>query len=336
MSYKTFREIVEASGSLGCWAPAGRGRAPRMSVAAADDGHVLETVKMVMEAGLIKPVLAGDERKIREIAAGISLALDGAVIIDAPDPGQAALEAVRAVSDGRADILMKGMVNTSDFMQAVLNRDCGLRSNKVLSHMAAFQIPGFDRLLFLTDGGINVKPDLEQKRAILENGIEFLLDLGWSEPRVAIITANEAVNSKMPATLDAADLTRMAANGQIRGAVVGGPLSLDLAVNKEAARRKRSDSPVAGKADLLLVPDIEAGNIFGKSLICFAGALMAGVVLGTQAPVILTSASSPEEKLNSIAMASLAIVGREKRTHPHAEIGCQQRNRTAEEGSGAR
>jgi phosphate butyryltransferase len=288
-----------------------------MSVAAANDEHVLETVKMGMEAGLIIPVLAGDEKKIREIAAGISLVLDGVVIIDAPDPGEAALEAVRAVSDGRADILMKGMVNTSDFMQAVLNRDCGLRSSKTLSHMAAFQVPGFDRLLFMTDGGINIKPDLEQKRAILENGIDFLLALGWREPRVAIVTANEVVNPEMPATLDAAELTRMAANGQIRGALVDGPLSLDLAISKEAARRKGSASPVAGRADLFLMPDIEAGNIFGKSLIYFAGALMAGVVLGTQAPVILTSrASSPEEKLNSIAMANLAIVGIGKCTDP--------------------
>jgi phosphate butyryltransferase len=288
-----------------------------MSVAAANDEHVLETVKMGMEAGLIIPVLAGDEKKIREIAAGISLVLDGVVIIDAPDPGEAALEAVRAVSDGRADILMKGMVNTSDFMQAVLNRDCGLRSSKTLSHMAAFQVPGFDRLLFMTDGGINIKPDLEQKRAILENGIDFLLALGWREPRVAIVTANEVVNPEMPATLDAAELTRMAASGQIRGALVDGPLSLDLAISKEAARRKGSASPVAGRADLFLMPDIEAGNIFGKSLIYFAGALMAGVVLGTQAPVILTSrASSPEEKLNSIAMANLAIVGIGKCTDP--------------------
>lgn len=317
MCYKTFREIVEASGSLGCRPAAGRAGAPLMSVAAANDEHVLETVKMGMEAGLIIPVLAGDEKKIREIAAGISLVLDGVVIIDAPDPGEAALEAVRAVSDGRADILMKGMVNTSDFMQAVLNRDCGLRSSKTLSHMAAFQVPGFDRLLFMTDGGINIKPDLEQKRAILENGIDFLLALGWREPRVAIVTANEVVNPEMPATLDAAELTRMAANGQIRGALVDGPLSLDLAISKEAVRRKGSASPVAGRADLFLMPDIEAGNIFGKSLIYFAGALMAGVVLGTQAPVILTSrASSPEEKLNSIAMANLAIVGIGKCTHP--------------------
>ena len=314
MCYKTFKEIVEASGSLGWGAPAGGGRAARMSVAAADDGHVLETVKMGMDTGLITPVLAGDEKKIREIAAGISLTLDGAVIIDAPDPGEAAMEAVRAVNDGRADILMKGMVNTSNFMQAVLDHDCGLRHSGALSHMAAFQVPGFGRLLFLTDGGINVKPDLEQKRSILENGVDFLLDLGWRTPRVAIITANEAVNPKMPATLDAAELAGMAANGQIRGALVDGPLSLDLAVSREAARRKGNTSPVAGRADLLLVPDIESGNIFGKSLIYFAGALMAGVVLGTQAPVILTSrASSPEEKLNSIAMASLAIAGREKR-----------------------
>lgn len=317
MCYKTFREIVEASGSLGGRPAAGRTGAPLMSVAAANDEHVLETVKMGMEAGLIIPVLAGDEKKIREIAAGISLVLDGVVIIDAPDPGEAALEAVRAVSDGRADILMKGMVNTSDFMQAVLNRDCGLRSSKTLSHMAAFQVPGFDRLLFMTDGGINIKPDLEQKRAILENGIDFLLALGWREPRVAIVTANEVVNPEMPATLDAAELTRMAASGQIRGALVDGPLSLDLAISKEAARRKGSASPVAGRADLFLMPDIEAGNIFGKSLIYFAGALMAGVVLGTQAPVILTSrASSPEEKLNSIAMANLAIVGIGKCTDP--------------------
>ncbi|MGD0152562.1 MAG: bifunctional enoyl-CoA hydratase/phosphate acetyltransferase [Thermacetogeniaceae bacterium] len=298
MCYKTFQEILKASGSLG---------ACRMSVAAAHDEHVMEMVKMGMEAGLVTPVLAGDEKKIREIAEGISLSLDGVEIIDTPDPGEAALEAVRVVSNGMAEILMKGMVNTSDFMQAVLNRDCGLRNGRILSHMAVFQIPGFDRLLFITDGGVNIAPDLEQKRAILQNGIDLMLDLGWIEPRVAVVTANEVLNPKMPATLDAAALARMAAGGQIHGALVDGPLSLDMAISVEAAHRKGSESPVAGRAELLLMPDIETGNIFGKSLIYFARALMAGVVLGTKAPVILTSrASTPEEKLNSMALASLA------------------------------
>ncbi len=298
MCYKTFQEILKASGSLG---------ACRMSVAAADDEHVMETVKMGMDAGLVTPVLAGDEKKIREIAGRISLPLDGVEIIDAPDPGAAALEAVRAVSNGTAEILMKGMVNTSDFLQAVLNRDCGLRNGRILSHMAVFQIPGFDRLLFVTDSGVNIAPDLEQKRAILENGIGFMLDLGWIEPRVAVVTANEVVNPKMQATLDAAALADMAAGGQISGALVDGPLSLDMAISLEAARRKGSGSPVAGRAELLLMPDIETGNVFGKSLIYFAGAHMAGVVLGTKTPVILTSrASAPEEKLNSMALASLA------------------------------
>ena len=309
-----------------------------MSVAAADDGHVLETVKMVMEAGLITPVLAGDEKKIREIAAGISLALDGPAIIDAPNPGEAALEAVRAVSDGRADILMKGMADTSDSRQAVLDRDCGLRSNKVLSHMAAFQIPGFDRLLFMTDGGINVRPDLEHKRAILENGIDFLLDLGWSEPTVAIITANEVVNPKMPATLDARrsdqDGGKRADPGRPGGwALLAGSRCQQGSCSPQEKRQpgRRQGRPASGaghrgRQRLRQVADLLRRGADGRGRAGNAGA----------GHPDLPRLVPPEEKLNSIAMASLAIVGRGKRTHPQSETGWQQKNRTAEEGSGAR
>ncbi|MDK2880567.1 MAG: phosphate butyryltransferase [Clostridia bacterium] len=298
MSYTTFREMAEEARRLG---------SARLSVAAADDRDVLQAVKMGVEAGLVTPVLVGDERKIRDIAAAIGFSLDEAEIVHQPDPQLAALEAVKVISDGGADILLKGMVNSSDFMRAVLHPDCGLRTGRILSHLAVFEVPGFDRLLFNTDGGVNINPDLNQKIEILKNAVEFMHALGWEKPRVAVITANEAINPKMESTLDAAILTKMAESGQIRGAVVDGPLALDVAISPEAAEHKGIKSPVAGRADLLLTPTIEVGNVFGKSLIYLAKAVMAGVVLGARVPVVLTSrASRPEEKLYSLAMASLA------------------------------
>lgn len=298
MSYTTFQEMARDARSLG---------RSRLSVAAAHDEDVLQAVKMGVDAGLVTPVLVGDERKIRDFAAEIELSLEDAEIIHQADPRLAALDAVKVVSEGGADILLKGMVNSSDFMRAVLNPDYGLRTGKILSHMAVFEVPGFDRLLFNTDGGVNINPDLDQKIGILKNAVEFMQALGWENPKVAIITANEAINTKMESTLDAAIMTKMAESGQIPGAVVDGPLALDVAISPEAAKHKGIKSSVAGQADLLLTPTIEVGNVFGKSLIYLAKATMAGVVLGARVPVILTSrASRPEEKLYSIAMASLA------------------------------
>jgi len=298
LSYRTFRDIAEDAIAFG---------RSRLSVAAAHDREVLQAVKQSVDAGLVSPILVGNQEKIKKIAAAIQFDLTGVEIVNAADPREAALEAVRIVSSGEADILMKGMVNTSDFMRAVLNSDCGIRGEKLLSHLVAFEVPGYDRLLFNTDGGININPDLEQKIMILQNAIEFMHALGWEKPKVAIIAANEKISLKMESTLHAAILSKMAERDQISGAIVDGPLALDIALSAEATRHKGVKSPVAGQADLLLVPTIEVGNVFGKTLIYLAKATMAGVVLGANAPVILISrASRPEEKIYSIAMASLA------------------------------
>ncbi len=297
MKARTLKEFLERAVALG---------KKKVCVAAAADEEVLQAVKEARDCGFLEPVLVGAEEEIREQARKVGLSLAGVEVVDVPDAREAALEAVRLVRAGRAHVLMKGLVNTTDFMRAVLHPEFGLRTGKLLSHLAVFEVPGWERLIFNTDGGINVAPDLEQKVAIIENAVQFLRRLGWEQPRVALLAASEVINPKVPATVDAALIAKMAAAGQIRGAVVDGPMALDVAVSEEAARHKGIASPVAGEAELLVNPTVEVGNVFGKALIYFAGARMAGVVLGASVPIVLTSrASSAEEKLYSLAVAAL-------------------------------
>ncbi len=298
MAYSSFNEIQEAAKQLG---------KPVVSVAAADDIRVLEAVKHSNEVGIAEFILVGNAEKIKKLAKKLEMNSSEFTIIDTPDPGMAALEATRQVSAGKADVLMKGLVNTSDFMHAVLDSQVGLKTGRIISHLAAFEIPGHDRLMFLTDGGINIAPDLNEKRVIMQNAINFLNAIGYENPMIAILSANEVINSKMPVTLEAAMLAKMAERGQITGATIDGPIPLDLALSEEAARQKNVVSPVAGKADLLFVPTIEVGNVLGKSLVYFANAVMAGIVLGTKAPVILTSrAATMDMKIASLALAVLS------------------------------
>jgi len=298
MSYSSFAEIEAEARSLG---------RVRLSVAAAHDACVLQAVKVSVDKGLVEPVLVGDGRKIEKLADQVGLSLEGVEIINTSSDEQAASEAVKVVSAGRAEVLLKGMVNSSDFMRAVLSRDYGLKNGRLLSHLAVMQIPGYERLLFITDGGINVQPNLVQKKEILQNAVNFMRDLGWKEPKAAVLTANEKMAVNMPTTLDAALLVKMAQDGEIQHAVVEGPMALDIAVSSQASHHKGINTVVAGHADLLLVPTIEVGNALAKALVFFAGATMAGVVLGTAVPIILTSrVSSPEEKHYSIAMSCLA------------------------------
>jgi len=203
---------------------------------------------------------------------------------------------------------MKGLVNSSDFMRAVLNAEAGLRTGRLLSHLAVFEVPGQRKLLFLSDGGINIAPGLEEKRQILENALGALAAMGYREPKVGILTANEQVNPKMSATTDAAALVEAWRSGAFSvPCVVEGPVALDVAVCPEAARHKRIDSAITGEVDLLIMPNIEAGNVCGKTLIHFAGARMAGLVLGAAAPIVMTSrAETAEGKRDSIALACLA------------------------------
>ena len=301
MLIKDFPQLMERA--------AGYPRA-RVAIAAAEDREVLAAVKLGWEKGLISPILVGAEREIRDLAAELGFSLTESEVVDVANAAASAKKAVELVSSGQADVVMKGLVGTPTFLKAVLNPEYGLRSGELLSHLAAFEIPRFPRLLFMTDGGVNIAPDLVQKKEILQNAIDAVVALGYSEPKVALLAAVEVVNPQMVATLDAAGLAKMADRGQIKGAVVDGPLALDNAIDREAALHKGIISPVAGAADILLVPDIEAGNVLAKSFSFLAGGTMAGIVMGSKAPIVLPSrADSAYSKLCSLVLASQVYHG---------------------------
>ena len=276
----------------------------RIAVAVAQDAEVLIAVRKAADLGIVKPVLVGEETAIKSIAAEINVSLDGMEIIDEADKIEACRKAVKLVHDGDADVVMKGIVDTSVILKAVLDKDIGLRESPVLSHVALFGVDGFDRLLYITDAAMCIAPDVEQKAHIIGNAVKVAHALGNENPIVTCLCAVEKVNPKMQATLDAAELVERNKRGEIAGCTVCGPLALDNAVSVEAAKHKGITDPNAGKADILLVPYIEAGNIFYKSLTYMAKAQNAGMIVGAKAPVVVTSrADSDETKLNSIALA---------------------------------
>ena len=276
----------------------------RIAVAVAQDAEVLIAVRKAADLGIVKPMLVGEEAAIKSIAAEINVSLEGMEIIDEADKIEACRKAVKLVHDGDADVVMKGIVDTSVILKAVLDKDIGLRESPVLSHVALFGVDGFDRLLYITDAAMCIAPDVEQKAHIIGNAVKVAHALGNDNPIVTCLCAVEKVNPKMQATLDAAELVERNKRGEIAGCTVCGPLALDNAVSVEAAKHKGITDPNAGKADILLVPYIEAGNIFYKSLTYMAKAQNAGMIVGAKAPVVVTSrADSDETKLNSIALA---------------------------------
>ncbi|EQK45451.1 MULTISPECIES: phosphate butyryltransferase [Paraclostridium] len=282
-------------------------RGPKIiSVACSQDKEVLIAVDMAKKEGIANAILVGDIEKTKEIAKELNIDLDGYELIDEKDLAQASLKAVSLVSEGKADMVMKGLVDTSIILKAVLNKEVGLRTGNILSHVAVFDVKGYDRLFFITDAAMNLSPDLQGKKQIIENACVVAHALDIENPKVAAICAKEKVNPKMQDTVDAKDLEEMCANGDIKGCIVGGPFALDNAVSEEAAKHKGMSHPIAGKADILLAPDIEAGNILYKSLVFFSETKNAGVIVGAKAPIILTSrADSEETKLNSIALGVL-------------------------------
>ncbi|HMM22866.1 MAG TPA: bifunctional enoyl-CoA hydratase/phosphate acetyltransferase [Selenomonadales bacterium] len=284
-----------------------------VSVAVAQDKDVLLALKSACDVGLADAILVGDTSLIKPLLAEVGLPADTRIVHE-PEMARAALTAVSLVRKGEAQVLMKGMVNTSDFLKAVLNAEVGLRTGRLLSHLGVAEIPGVDRLLFQTDGGMNIAPALAEKKDILTNAMLALHAIGIAEPKVAVLTANEQVNPKMPATVDAKALADMAAAGELPRGVVEGPIALDVAASAEAAKHKGISSKVSGQVDIMMVPNIETGNALGKSLIYYAKAKFAGVVLGATHPIVLTSrAETPEGKLNSIALACLIAGGAERR-----------------------
>jgi phosphate acetyltransferase len=274
---------------------------------AASLAGVLDAAKL----GLIAPILVGPEARIRAIAQSAGLDLGNLEIVDAPYSHESAAKAVALVREGRAEALMKGSLHTDELMAAVVRRDTGLRTARRISHCFVMDVPGHADTLIITDAAVNIAPTLAEKVDITQNAIDLAHALGVAEVRVAILSAIETVNPAVPSTVEAAALCKMADRKQITGALLDGPLALDNAIDLKAAEIKKIDSPVAGRANVLVVPDLEAGNMLAKSLTFLAGADAAGIVLGARVPIILTSrADSVLSRLASCAVAALVARAR--------------------------
>lgn len=278
-----------------------------LSVAVAQDKAVLEAVKAAKERGIADAILVGNEAEIREIGASLSMNMDEYEIINEPDVVEASLKAVSLVHDGRADMYMKGLLDSKTFLKSVLNKEVGLRTGQPLSHVCVFEIPGIDRLLFFTDVAFMPYPTLEDKKFIIKYTVEVAKACGVECPKVAPLAAVEVVNPKMPVTVEAAELTRMNEEGEIKDCIVDGPLSLDIAIDRASAEEKGAmDRKITGDADILLFPDIHAGNLVYKAIVHLVKVKNGCILTGTKAPVILTSRSDTfETKVNSIALAAV-------------------------------
>ncbi len=278
----------------------------KLVLAGAHDKHALQAVSEAAAQHLITPVLIGIKSEILSISETHKINIDNFEIIDKTDVKDIVKTAVQLVSKGKADILMKGKLATADILRAVLNDEWGLKTGKVLSHFALFELQNYHKLIGLTDVAMNIAPDLKDKTAIINNAVSYMNKIGFKNPKVAVIAAVETVNPKMEASTDAALLTMMNRRNQISNCLIDGPLAFDNAMSKESAKHKGIISEVAGDADLLMMPDIEAGNVLYKSL-AFTGAKLAAVILGAKAPIVLTSRSDSEEsKLNSIVLAAVS------------------------------
>nr|WP_292161891.1 phosphate butyryltransferase [Butyrivibrio sp.] len=280
----------------------------KLAVAYAQDEHVLEAVELAHQKGIVDAVLVGDAEKIAEIAKSLNMNLDEYEVIDVKDMQEAATCAVKLVHDGKADIYMKGSLDSKTFLKSVLNKEVGLRTGQTLSHVCVFEIPGIDRLLFLTDVAFLPYPTLEDKKQIIEYTVNVARACGVDMPKVAPLAAVEVVNPKMPVTVEADELTKACEAGEIKNCIVDGPLSMDLAIDPEAAKFKpgAESRKIVGDADILLFPDIHAGNLTYKTIVRLAKVKNGNILLGTKAPVILTSRSdSVDVKLNSIALAAV-------------------------------
>ncbi|WZL74035.1 bifunctional enoyl-CoA hydratase/phosphate acetyltransferase [Clostridiaceae bacterium 35-E11] len=293
---KSFDNLIQKVQQLGI---------SKVCVAAADDEELLKAIKMATDMGFIESILVGNKEKIEKVAKTIGLT--NYAIIHNENPEQAALEAVKVVKSGGAKVLMKGFVNTSLYMRAVLNKEHGLRTGRLLSLLAVYELPEYHKLLYCTDSGVNVSPTLEQKKDILTNALLALQGIGFDMPKVAALTANEMIDPKVSSTVDAAGLVDLVAKGEIPKCIIEGPIAFDVAVDSHAAQHKGIDSKVSGDVDLLIFPNIETGNVLGKSWLHFNKAKWAGIILGGSNPVILGSRSDTAEiKVNSIALACLA------------------------------
>lgn len=279
----------------------------RMAVAVAADEHTLEAVFHARREGIIEPVLVGDKQKILEILDKLGETLPAEDICDETELAAACEQAVSLVREGRADFLMKGKVDTGVILKAVVNKEHGLGMGGVMSHFTMFDIPNYHKILLPVDGGMVTYPTLEQKKAIIQNTVGTLRAMGYDCPKVGVLACIEKVNPKMPETVEARELQEMNRRGEISDCVVEGPISYDCAIDGEIARFKGLDSAIAGDVDVLVAPNIHAGNIMGKMLACTCGARLAGFVVGAKCPIVLTSrGSSAEEKYLSIVISAAA------------------------------
>ncbi len=298
MVYKKFEELLALVDT----------KADKKTVALvrAEDDHALEAVAEVVKKGLIDAVLVGNREAIKKTAEKIGFSVTDDQIIDAEDPESAAAEGVKLIREGRADFLMKGKLETSQMLRPVVNKQTGLNKGGVMSHVSLTEVPAYHKMVLTTDGGMLPYPTLEQKKHIIENAVYVMNRLGYEEPKVCVLAASETPNPKMPESMEAAALKEMNQKGEIENCIVEGPISFDLAMVKEKAEIKGYESPCAGDADILIVPNIHAGNILGKCLIEMANSKMAGLIVGAQCPIVLTSrGASSEEKFNSLMLACI-------------------------------
>lgn len=279
----------------------------KLVLAAAQDQHSLSAVLRAWKDDIVEPILIGDKEGIQNICAENGFNIAGLRIIHEPDTDMSVEMAVKMLSSKQADILMKGKVGTSTLLRSALNKEWGLRTGNLLSHIALFEVETYHKLIAVTDVAMNIAPSLKDKIAILNNSVSFLLKLGYEMPKVAVLGAVEMVNENMEATLDAALLSKMNQRDQIRHCIIDGPLAFDNAISIESAKHKGIKSEVAGDTDLLLMPDIEVGNVLYKSLVFFAKAKVASIILGALVPIVLTSRSDSEQaKYDSILLSAAA------------------------------
>jgi len=300
MVFNNFEQLVEKV--------KGNPAMKRMAIAVAADEHTLEAAIAARDQGIEQPILVGDKALILDILKKLNASVPDEDIYDVPDEAEACEFAVKLVREGKADFLMKGKVDTKVILKAVVNKEKGLGKGGVMSHFTMFEIPTYHKILVPVDGGMVTYPTLEQKKAIIENTVSTLVAMGYECPKIGVLACAEKVNPKMPETVEADALQQMNRAGEIKDCIVEGPLSYDCAVDKEIAEFKGLQSKVAGDVDVLIAPNIHAGNIMGKMLACTCKAKMAGFIVGAKCPIVLTSrGSSAEEKYLSIVVSAAAV-----------------------------
>jgi phosphate butyryltransferase len=283
----------------------------RVVLVSASDEHSLEALKKASQDGIVEPLLVGCREKIMPLLEKLEFVVPDENIFEAKEDSESAAIAVKLVREGMAEVLMKGKLQTADLLRAVVAKELGLRTDSLISHFAMYQIPGYHKLIALTDGGMIPFPDLEQKIQILMNAVNVFHSLGNTSPKVAVLGAIEVENPRFPESVDGARLKAMNVAGELQGCLVEGPISYDLAMSPEAAEIKGYSSPVTGDVDILLVPTMSAGNILGKALVYHCGAIMAGIVIGAKAPIVLTSrGSSVVEKYCSLVLSAAVSMNR--------------------------